>query len=294
MPVTAIEAHQSRKIGADFREYTYVVTGTDDEVAAQNAVAAQRPQYLAIPNPNRLNASDQAVITLHQKVTAEQEIDGSDMGKHTWRAVMRYEPVEKESEDDDDDYNNGGGGSSSLDPLNYSISITTNTANVKVALEQSKTIASGETDPGDFGNWIGVVRNGSGFDIQGVDCIFPQATLEIERRYRLSQWNAKVRQIIRKVGAVNSGGFEGFGAEEALFAGARVQKTKSYITVNYQFLINQTDDVNIPGVGNIRKKGWRYIWVYSRINEETGIGTKAVAVYVARVYKSVDFGDILR
>ena len=48
MAVTALEAHQSRKIGPDFREYVYIVTGTDDEVAAQNAAAATRAQYITI------------------------------------------------------------------------------------------------------------------------------------------------------------------------------------------------------------------------------------------------------
>ena len=278
MSITALEAHQSRKIGPDFREYVYIVTGTNDEVAAQNAAAATRAQYITIPNPNWKTADDPATIKLRQRVTANQEIDGSDPNRHTWLATMRYEP---EEEPDDDD------------PLNYSIAITTNTANVKVAIEQTKMLASGESDPGDFGNWIGVIRNGAGFDVQGVDCIFPQATLEIERRYRLSQWNSKVKQIIHKVGMVNSGSFEGFGEEEVLFGGARVQRGREYVTANYQFLISQSEDVNIPGIGNVNKKGWRYIWVYSRLDDAMGIGTKAVAAYVARVYKKTSFSSIL-
>ena len=278
MPVTALEAHQSRKIGPDFREYVYIVTGTDDEVAAQNAAAAMRAQYITIPNPNRRTTSDPATIKLRQKVTANQEIDGSKTEQHTWIATMRYEPEDQDDEED---------------PLNYSIAITTNTANVKVAIEQTKKLASGESDPGDFGNWIGVIRNGAGFDVQGVDCIFPQATLEIERRYRLSQWNSKVKQIIHKVGMVNSGSFEGFGEEEVLFGRARVQRGREYVTANYQFLISQSEDVNIPGIGNVSKKGWRYIWVYSRLDDAKGIGTKAVAAYVARVYKKTSLSGIL-
>ena len=159
MPVTAIEAHQSRKIGLDFREYVYVVTGTDDEAAAMNAVAAMRDQYIAVPNPNRRASADTATITLRQRMTASQEIDGQNVDNHTWLATMRYEP-DSEPNDDGDDV------------LNYAIAITANTASVKAALEQTKKLASGEADPGDFGNWIGVVRNGAGFDVQGVDAEF--------------------------------------------------------------------------------------------------------------------------
>ena len=279
MPVTVVEAHQSRKIGPDWREYVYIVTGTDDELSAQNAASAQRLQYITIPNPNRNSPSDPLMITLRQRVTASQEIAGSDVDKHTWLATMRYEPMD--APDDD------------TAPLNYSISITANTANVKVALEQTKRLASGESDPGDFGNWIGVVRNGAGFDVQGVDCIFPQATLEIERRYSRGSWNSKVKQIIAKVGMVNSGSFEGFGEEEVLFAGARVTKGREYVNANYQFLISQTENVDIPGIGTVSKKGWRYIWVYSRLDDARGIGTKPVSAYVARVYKKTSFSSVL-
>ncbi len=201
------------------RHEVYIVTGTDDETAAQNAAAAMRQQYITVPNPNRKTAADPATIKLRQRVTANQEIDGSKVDQHTWVATMRYEPEDEEEEDD---------------APNYSIAITTNSANVKVAIEQTKKVGSGESDPGDFGNWIGVVRNGAGFDVQGVDCIFPQATLEIERRYNLRAWNSKVKQIIHKVGMVNSGSFEGFGEEEVLFGGARVTRGREYVTANYQ------------------------------------------------------------
>ncbi len=43
----------------------------------------------------------------------------------------------------------------------------------------------------------------------------------------------------------------------------------------------------------VNKKGWRYIWVYSRPDDDKGIGTKAVAAYVARVYRRTSFGGVL-
>ena len=276
MAITVHERHQSRKAGSDWREYGYIVTGAANEVAALNA--APGDLFVTIPHPLAGGRDD---LVLEKKVNIEQVIDGSNEDHHTWYATVRYEEKEKENNNNDDD-----------DELNYSISITTHTANVKVAVEQTHQTASGETDPGDFGNWIGVVKNGAGYDIQGVDCIFPQATLEIERRYTRLQWNQKVRQIIHKVGMVNSGSFEGFGEEEVLFAGARVSRGSQYITANYQFMISPTENVNIAGVGNVSKKGWRYIWVYSR-PADNGIGTKAVAAYVARVYLRTSFSGIL-
>ena len=276
MAVTVHERHQSRKAGPDWREYGYVVTGAADEVAALNA--APGDLFVTIPHPLGGERND---LVLEKKVNVEQVIDGSNEDHHTWYATVRYEEMEKDSNGGDED-----------DELNYSISIATHTANVKVAVDQTHQTASGETDPGDFGNWIGVVKNGAGYDIQGVDCIFPQATLEIERRYTRLQWNQKVRQIIHKVGMVNSGAFEGFGEEEVLFAGARVSRGSQAVTANYQFMISPTESVDIAGIGSVSKKGWRYIWVYSR-PADNGIGTKAVAAYVARVYLRTSFSNIL-
>ena len=88
---------------------------------------------------------------------------------------------------------------------------------------------------------------------------------------------------------VNSDAFEGFGLEEVLFAGARVTRGREYVAANYQFLISPTEDVNIPGIGNVSKRGWRYLWVFTRPDV---IGTKAVAAYVARVYKRTTFAGI--
>ena len=274
MPIAVAERHQSRKAGDDWREYGYIVTGTDDEVAALNAVPGDA--YISVPN----SASPMfPPLILTRSVSVEQQIDGPDPDHHTWYAAVRYEHKP----------------GSNTDPtgpdLNYSISVTAHTANVKVALEQTKRLAAGESDP-EFGNYIGVVGPPGNQTIQGVDCIFPQATLEIERKYSRSAWNSRVKTVIGKVGMVNSGSFEGFGEEEVLFAGARVSRGSREVSASYQFLISLTENVDIPGVGSVNKRGWRYIWVYSRAADD-GIGTKAVAAYIARVYRRSSFSGIL-
>jgi len=274
MPITVEERHQSRKAGDDWREYGYIVTGTDDEVAALNAVPG--PAYISLPNPFEPLFPP---LILTRSVSVEQQIDGPDPDQHTWYAAVRYE-----NKSNNNDNNNTA-------DLNYSISVTAHTANVKVALEQSRRLASGESDP-EFGNYIGVVGPPGNQTIQGVDCIFPQATLEIERKYSRSAWNSRVKTIIGKVGMVNSGSFEGFGEEEVLFAGARVSRSRTEVSASYQFLISLSENVDIPGVGSVNKKGWRYIWVYSRAADD-GIGTKAVAAYIARVYRRASFSGVI-
>jgi len=52
------------------------------------------------------------------------------------------------------------------------------------------------------------------------------------------------------------------------------------------------EDVDIPGIGSVNKKGWRYIWVYSRPADD-GIGTKAIAAYIARVYWRTSFSNVI-
>ena len=275
MPVTVEERHQSRKAGDDWREYGYIVTGTDSEVAALNAVPGE--QYISVPNPK---GPSYLPLILMRSVTVEQQIDGPNVNHHTWYATARYE---------EQSTNNDNNTSSDL---NYSISVTAHTANVKVAIEQpSPKLASGESDP-KFGSYIGVVGPPGNQTIQGVDCIFPQATLEIERRYSRLAWNNRVKTIIGKVGMVNSGSFEGFGEEEVLFGGARVSRSRTEVSASYQFLISLTENVDIPGIGSVSKKGWRYIWVYSRPADD-GIGTKAIAAYVSRVYRRSSFSGIL-
>jgi hypothetical protein len=277
MPITVQERHQSRKAGDDWREFAYIVTGTDSEVEALNAVPGA--QYISIPHPE---GSLYLPLVLARSVTVEQQIDGPNKDLHTWYATVRYET---QSSGNNENNNTGG-------DLNYSISVTAHTANVKVAIEQpAPKLASGESDP-KFGNYIGVVGPPGNQTIQGVDCIFPQATLEIERKYSRSAWNNRVKSIIGRVGTVNAGGFEGFGEEEVLFAGARVSRGRSEVAASYQFLISLTENVDIPGIGGVSKKGWRYIWVYSRPADD-GIGTKAIAAYVSRVYRRVSFAGII-
>jgi len=71
-----------------------------------------------------------------------------------------------------------------------------------------------------------------------------------------------------------------------------VSRGRSEVSASYQFLISLSESVDIPGIGSVNKKGWRYIWVYSRAADD-GIGTKAVAAYIARVYRRTSMAGIL-
>ena len=120
MPITVAERHQSRKAGDDWREYGYIVTGTDSEVDALNAVPG--PSYISIPSPA---GPLYPPMILVRSVSVEQQIDGPNPDLHTWYADVRYE---NKSSSNDNNNNNA--------DLNYSISVTAHTANVKVAIEQ--------------------------------------------------------------------------------------------------------------------------------------------------------------
>ena len=86
MSITVEERHQSRKAGDDWREYAYLVTGTDSEVAALNAVPG--PQYISVPNPK---GALFLPLVLTKTVSVEQQIDGPNINQHTWYATVRYE-----------------------------------------------------------------------------------------------------------------------------------------------------------------------------------------------------------
>jgi len=127
----------------------------------------------------------------------------------------------------------------------------------------------------------------------GTEVIKPTATLVIERRYNRSQWWSKAKMLSRKVGKVNQGAFEGYGEEEVLFSGARIQRYRRYASANLEFLISPSDSVDIADIGTISKKGWRYLWVLHREDSESGIGVKPLAAFQARVYQRTAFSDLL-
>jgi len=85
MPITVSEKYDSRRAGPDWREYAYIVTGTDSEDVAMSV--APGSDFLTISNPVvNPDPGGEAYLpmTLVKKTTAEQQVAGPDIEQHTW------------------------------------------------------------------------------------------------------------------------------------------------------------------------------------------------------------------
>ena len=282
--ILVTEASGSRKIGPAFREFVYHIAGTDDEVEVLNA--APGPMHISHEiteqNPDGDPVTNQ--VTLRKTVTANVVDDSDEGGDHLWQVTVRYEADSGQAPE----------------ALEYSLSITTQSVHVGRAVQayESPVFASWvEQKDKDrilkaVGQDVGVAIDASGNrEVHGVDIIVPTATLKIARHYRASEWDNLSKTLITKVGRVNNAPFQGYAAEEVLYAGAEIQRGVGTVKAFHQFMINMGETVDIDGIGQVTTNGWRYLWIYK---DYRGLwfGPPAAA-FQAVNYKSVSFDGIL-
>lgn len=265
-----------------FRQYSYLISGTDSEEAAlaqlSSATAAERT--ISIPGKGDR-------YFYRSSIRIREHAPSPNPALFYWEGVVRYDPKSS---------------SVSVRPANpnlpdtiYSISCGTATATIKTALEQRRY---GSAEPS-VGNAINVVENDGRLEVQGVGIMVPVATLRMTKFYAMSQWGSVVSRCINAVGCANSAPFSAgsgltFAAEELLFAGVEVAPdTEDTISAQYQFLVSPSSSGDIDGI-SYQKPGWRYLWAFYRDRlEDNALAKKAVSIYVARVYPSVSFSSIV-
>jgi len=257
----------TRRGSSNRHERTYIISGSDDEADILQATIDDTPATVTIEGFvwNRVNRSIDII------------------GNELWEATIEYEPpsqtpVENESRFA---FETGGGTLHRLQSI----------ANI------SRTAIAGETAP-DFSGAIGVSESG----IEGVDLVAPQYTFS-ETHWKAASFVTEPykQTLFNLTGKVNDASFKGFAADEVLFLGASGSRTGTdlwEITYRFQASENATaivigsppNQITVPS-----KKGWEYLWIRYREEEDTSakiIVRRPLAAYVEQVYETGNFASL--
>lgn len=136
-----------------------------------------------------------------------------------------------------------------------------------------------------------------GRDGDGVEIVIPALRLSYTFRHPAGIVNEPFSvALARKTGRTNSQIWHGFQPGEALFLGAdgssgTAQESEvRYDIVASENLTNQT----IGGITGVSKKGWEVAWIKYEDDDANGVAAeKPLAVYVERVYDTMDFAAVL-
>jgi len=246
-------------------ELAYVVLGTDDDIAARDALEAGSPAtYATLPR---------------------QSVQVEPLGPKLWDGQVRY------GHENNSNQIQTGESTFSFDTGGGTQHITQSLQTV------GRFPASGQTAP-DFKGAIGVTPDA----VEGVDITVPVYQFS-ETHYKPdNQVTGTYKGVLFELtGRVNADTFKGFAPGEVLFLGAsgsrRVQMGESAdweITYRFAASPNRTG-LSIGGISGISKKGWEYLWV--RYVDRADPLAKAlvkrpIAAYVERVYESGNFSGL--
>lgn len=260
MPIT-IEEKFGRVLSDNSAELTYIVRGTDSDVAARNETLSTSPV-----THNGLKRDD-----------VEAEEIASDM----WLCVVRYASPERTEPE-------AGESSFSFETRGGSQHITQSLATVA-------SYASPEV-PGapNFQGAIGVTADG----VEGVDITVPVYTFS-ETHYLTNAQvtNAYKGTLFGLTGSVNNASFKGLAAGECLFLGAAGSRRGTSSDDLWEISFAFAGSPNVTGltigtIAGVAKKGWEYLWVRYQEAEDTDakmLIQKPLAAYVEQVYRYGNF-----
>jgi len=268
MTATATEKYLSRpakEAGAHdpaliSTELHYIVTGTDDELAAITTVRAAAPE------------------THNDLVRGEITVEPT--GPTTWEAVVQYigaDTQEPEVGESSYSFDTGGGSQHITQCLSHIASYA----------------PAGKTAP-DFKGAIGATAD----SVEGVDITVPvYAFSETHILANSAVTNTYKGKLAALTGKTNNATFKGFALGEALFLGASGSKRgKGDWEISFRFAAspNKTG-LTVGDITGIAKKGWEYLWVrYEDSVDATAkaLVKKPLAVYIEKVYDEGNFADL--
>jgi hypothetical protein len=267
MPVTVAEKFASRAGDNSSIDLLYVVSGTDDDVAARTALASSAP------------------ATYSGLVRDDDSVHVEPVGAGVWDGKVRYIKPSYQAPATGD--------------ASFSFDTTGGTQHITQSKQTiSKTAASG-TAP-DFGGAIGVTQD----SVEGVDLTIPVFTFSLTRYTAAANMSQTyIGQLYSLTGKVNSAPWtvnvDGvqltFAVGEALFLGASGGKRRSENDWEIGFRFAASPNATNLTIGSITvpsKKGWEYLWVrYEDAEDETAqaIVKRPVAAYVEKVYDEGNF-----
>lgn len=148
----------------------------------------------------------------------------------------------------------------------------------------------------DYGGAIEVDADGN---VQGCDIVMPTMTYTETHYFKPAKMTDDYRLALYAcTGKINKENFRGFNAGEVLFTGASARRTGTGTDdlweVTFNFSISRDHSINYGGeIGTVTKPGWAYAWAKFADAVADGKRRKTpVAVYVEKVYESVDFSTL--
>lgn len=270
MPIVITPRFSVNTVGgvSPSREYTFGLTGSDDEQAASTAFVLYLPTTIDF-------YGDGSLILPRQEWRLEHR------SLNMWDAKATYASRQRQAQTGDNLL--------SFDTTGGTQHITQSRAT------RAAYFAAGATSAPDFKGGI----NASAESVEGIDITTPSFNFA-RTVYKPSVLitNAYVQVLKDMTSAVNQAPFYGFDAGEVLFMGARGQQRPQLDwEVAFQFSAQNNDsNINVPGIaGQISKFGWEYLWVLREPKVDSVNKTMVQvpkAAYVEQLYLYGDF-DLL-
>lgn len=178
---------------------------------------------------------------------------------------------------------------------NYRLSCDTTGGTIHVSASRSTVSAYGTrldgsaAETSDNQQMIGVNQD----SVDGTDIVIPAMKLTVNFQHDQGIVTlARMKQLARATGQVNSDTFLTFAPGEVLFLGMTCDEGSNTPTsVAYQFACSQNvTGLTIGSISNIVKAGWDYAWIHYKdaIVGQTPV-KRPMAVYVERLYSTTSF-----
>jgi len=260
MPGQLIELFDSRteQWGASqSAEFAYIAKGCADEVEVRTLAEANVP--------GTYNGLYCLTIEIQSRINAD-----------TWKVIARYGVPQPYQED--------------TPQPTISFDTTGGTQHITQSLA---TVASARTGGGTVPNLNGAIGY-DGENVNGVDITVPVYNWQETHYLSNAQLNEPAYYAL--TGSVNSDVFRGFQPGEVLFLGVTGQKRlgpNPLWELTFKFSYSGNRFVSVPGVGDLNKKGWEYLWV--QYGDTVTANTKVkqpVAAYVEKVYDDAPFSTL--
>ena len=255
------ESRQSSMGDSPQVELAYIVSGTDDDIAAKTSLlAATHIWYDGL---------------------IRQSLQIDPLGPGMWDGKVRYGRLEKQPPTGEHTFSFDTGGG---------------TQHITQGVETIGAYAA-EGDAPDFGGAIGVTHD----SVEGVDITIPVYQFSETHYLPASVvTNAYKGTLFYTTGKVNNAYFRGCQAGECLFLGAsgsRRQQGENPNDGDWEITFKFAASPNVVNlqIGDITvasKKGWEYLWVRYEDSEDDAANVlvkKPTAAYVEKVYEDGDF-----
>jgi len=259
-----VEEKFGRVLSDQSAELTFIVRGTDSDIAARGELMSSSPS-----THNGLKRDD---------------IEVEEIAPGMWLCVVRYASSSQTSPE--------------IGQSSFSFEMRGGSQHITQSLQTVASYASSDIAAApDFRGAIGVTSEG----IDGVDITVPIYTFT-ETHYLSPEvvTTAYKGTLFHLTGCVNNGSFKGLAAGECLFLGAtgarRGTDPDDLWEISFAFAGSpNVSGLTIGDITGVTKKGWEYLWIQYQEAEDTAakmLIRKPIAAYVERVYRDGNFAAL--